>query len=312
MMECGTITEVKVPQLYLYYTRRISMDDLKLVNNKDATFVPYRIKDLTIGKDFLKIGGPCSVESREQIIRIAKAVKMSGGHIIRGGTFKPRTSPYSFQGLGKEGLKYLHEAGELTGLPVVTEVIDVRDIESVMEYVDIIQVGARNSQCYPLLKELGKIDFPIILKNGLGTSLYEWLGSAEYILSEGNNKVILCERGVKTSESFTRNTLDLSIVAAIKNISCLPVIVDPSHGTGKRELIEPMCLSGIMAGCDGFMVEVHDFPQEAMSDGEQALLPADFKCIVDKANITKRVYALLNSTSSISEREGISRWYMAS
>lgn len=138
------------------------MDDLKLVNNKDATFVPYRIKDLMIGKDFLKIGGPCSVESQEQIIRIAKAVKMSGGNIIRGGTFKPRTSPYSFQGLGKEGLKYLHEAGELTGLPVVTEVIDVRDIESVMEYVDIIQVGARNSQCYPLLKELGKIDFPII------------------------------------------------------------------------------------------------------------------------------------------------------
>lgn len=283
------------------------MKDLKLAIKKEEEFEPYRIKDLIVGKDFLKIGGPCSVESQEQIIRIAETIKIGGGNIIRGGTFKPRTSPYSFQGLGKEGLKYLQEAGEQTGLPVVTEVIDVRDIEVVLKHVDIIQVGARNSQCYPLLKELGKIDIPVILKNGLGTSLYEWLGSAEYILSGGNRKVILCERGIKTSECFTRNTMDLSIVAAIKSISCLPVIIDPSHGTGKRELIEPMCLSGIMGGCDGFMVEVHDFPQDALSDGAQALLPQDFKRIVDKADITKKLYVLLNSMDN-SKIKGMISW----
>ena len=270
------------------------MKGLRIAANKKNTFPLYNIKNVTVGKDFLKIGGPCSVESSYQIIRIAKAVKEGGGNILRGGVFKPRTSPYSFQGLGKEGLIYLQEASKITGLPVVTEVLDVRDIELVMEYADIIQVGARNAQCYPLLKELGKIDFPIILKNGLATSLYEWLGSAEYILSGGNEKVILCERGIKTSEIYTRNTLDLSSVAAIKNISFLPVIVDPSHGTGRKELIEPMCLSAIMAGCDGFMIEVHDFPENALSDGEQSILPTKFKEIIEKANIVKKVYSVLN------------------
>jgi len=216
-------------------------------------------------------------------------------NIIRGGAFKPRTSPYSFQGLGIEGLKYLKDAGDLTGLPVVTEVIDVRDVETVMKYVDIIQIGARSCQYYPLLKELGKIDFPIILKNGFSTSLYEWLGSAEYILNEGNRKVILCERGIRTSEDFTRNTLDLSIVAAVKIMSCLPIIIDPSHGTGIRNLIAPMCLSSIMVGCDGFMIEVHDKPNEALSDGEQSILPVEFKNIVEEADITKRFYTLMKS-----------------
>lgn len=269
------------------------MKDLKLAIKGTEVFVPYKIKNICVGKDFLKIGGPCSVESQNQIIRIGKEVKKCGGNVIRGGAFKPRTSPYSFQGLGEDGLKFLQEAGEITGLPVVTEVMDVRNINMVMKYVDIIQVGARNSQCYPLLKELGRIDIPVIVKNGLGISLYEWLGSVEYILNEGNKKVILCERGIKTSECYTRNTLDLSIVAALKNISYLPVIVDPSHGTGRRELIEPMCLSSVMAGCDGIMVEIHDFPQQALSDGKQALLPEEFKKVVDEVDIIKRVYTML-------------------
>ena len=271
------------------------MQDLKLAVNKTESFSPYKIKGFTVGKDFLKIGGPCSIESRNQILRIAKIVKESGGNIIRGGAFKPRTSPYSFQGLGEEALIYLHEAGEVTGLPVITEIMDVRDIEMAMKYADIIQVGARNAQCYSLLKELGKIDFPVVLKNGVATSLYEWLGSAEYILSGGNKKVILCERGIKTIERYTRNTLDLSIIAAAKRISWLPVIADPSHGTGRKELIEPMCLSAVMAGCDGIMVEVHDLPQCAVSDGDQAILPNEFKSIVEKINIVKGVYSTLTS-----------------
>lgn len=225
---------------------------------------------------------------------LQKLLRLEEEIYLEGGVFKPRTSPYSFQGLGKEGLAYLHEAGKITGLPVITEVLDVRDIETVIEYVDIIQVGARNAQCYPLLKELGKIDFPIILKNGLATSLDEWLGSAEYILNEGNSKVILCERGIKTFEKYTRNTLDLSIIAAIKSISFLPVIVDPSHGTGRKELIEPMCLSAIMAGCDGLMIEVHDSPDNALSDGEQSLLPIEFKHLIEKTNLAKNMYSVLN------------------
>ncbi len=269
------------------------MKDLKLALKKSGICSSFKIRDLEVGRDFLKIGGPCSIESREQIIRIGKAVKECGGNVIRGGAFKPRTSPYSFQGLGIRGLEYLKEAGEITGLPVVSEVIDVRDLESIMKYVDMIQVGARNVQCFPLLKELGKIDMPVILKNGLDTSLHEWLSSAEYILSGGNKKVILCERGIRTNESYTRNTLDLSVVAAIKEISCLPVIVDPSHGTGKRELIESMSLSSIMAGSDGIMIEVHDFPKEALSDGEQAILPNEFKKIIIKVNKLNELYVTL-------------------
>lgn len=266
------------------------MEDIRLALKQSNIFSPFKVKDIEVGIDFLKIGGPCSIESEEQMIRIGKAIRAAGGNMIRGGAFKPRTSPYSFQGLGIEGLKYLQEAGEATGLPVVSEVIDVRDLDEVIKYVDIVQVGARNVQCFPLLKELGKTDVPVILKNGLDTSLQEWLCSAEYILKGGNHKVILCERGIRTTESFTRNTLDLSAVAALKEISCLPVIVDPSHGTGKRELIEAMSLSSIMAGSDGVMIEVHDFPEKALSDGQQALLPNEFEKVISKVESVRNLY----------------------
>lgn len=256
------------------------MYNLKLVIKESGVFVPFKIKNLIVGKDFLKIGGPCSVESYEQIARIGGHIKRTGGNIIRGGAFKPRTSPYAFQGIGIRGLEYLKEIGEKTGLPVVSEVMDVRDLDTAIRYVDIIQVGARNVQNYPLLKELGMMDIPVILKNGFCTTLQEWLSSAEYILDKGNYKVILCERGIRTHENYTRNTLDLSIVAAIKRICCLPIIIDPSHGTGCPDLIEPMCLSGICAGCDGIMVEVHDSPEAALSDGEQSILPSHFGKII--------------------------------
>lgn len=259
--------------------------DFKYVLKKDGyTIESYKIKNLEIGKDFILIGGPCSIESEEQIMRIGKLIKKFGGNVIRGGAFKPRTSPYSFQGLGIEGLKLLKEAGSITGLPVVSEIMDVRDLETAVKYIDIVQVGARNAQNYSLLKELGNLDIPVILKNGLSTTISEWLYSAEYLISGGNRKVILCERGIRSTETFTRNTLDLSAVAAIKELSFLPIIIDPSHGTGKRELIEKMSLSGVMAGCDGIMIEVHDFPEQAFSDWEQALLPDEFSKIIKKVN----------------------------
>lgn len=275
------------------------MKDLKcMLKENCSTPEAYRIKNLEVGRDFIIIGGPCSIESEEQIIRIGLLVKEFGGNVIRGGAFKPRTSPYSFQGLGLEGLKYLKEAGDITGLPVISEVLDVRDLEEAIKYVDIIQVGARNTQCFSLLKELGKTDVPVILKNGINTTIYEWLCSAEYILNGGNRKVILCERGIRTTENYTRNTLDLSAVAAIKTLSYLPVIVDPSHGTGKRELIEKMCLCSIMAGGDGIMVEVHDAPDTALSDGDQALLPGEFKSIVEKAAILNTLYKNMYASQS--------------
>lgn len=244
----------------------------------------YKIKNVEVGKELLKIGGPCSIESEEQIIRIGKEIKIRGGNVIRGGAFKARTSAYSFQGLGIEGLKYLSEAGKVTGLPVVTEILDVRDIEVAVKYVDIIQVGARNAQNYVLLKELGKIDMPIIIKNGMSTTIKEWLNCAEYILMGGNRKVILCERGIRTFEDYTRNTIDFSAIAAIKQLSWLPIILDPSHGTGKPELIETMTLCGVVAGCNGFMVEVHDRPEIAKSDGLQAIKPECFGKIVKKVD----------------------------
>lgn len=274
------------------------MEELKYTLKK-LDFNSYRIKELEIGRDFIIIGGPCSIESEEQILRIGKLIKKHGGNVIRGGAFKPRTSPYSFQGLGMKGLEYLKEAGDITGLPVITEVLDVRDLEDAVKYVDMIQVGARNAQCYSLLKELGKIDIPVVLKNGINTSIHEWLCSAEYILSGGNHKVILCERGIRTSENYTRNTMDLSAVAAIKHLTNLPIITDPSHGTGKRELIEKMSLSSIMAGSDGIMIEVHDNPAKALSDGEQALLPKEFGNIVRKSEVLVGVRETLYQEDSI-------------
>jgi 3-deoxy-7-phosphoheptulonate synthase len=231
-------------------------------------------------KKVVLMSGPCSVESREQILEIAKIVKKAGATILRGGAFKPRTSPYTFQGLGKEGLILLAEARAATGLPVITEVMDTKDLEMVEEYADIIQIGARNMQNFSLLKEVGRCKKPAMLKRGMAATVKDVLLSAEYILSEGNMNVMLCERGIRTFETYTRNTLDLSAVPALKKESHLPVIVDPTHGAGHRDLIPTMALAAVAAGADGIMIEVHNDPEAALSDGEQAMLPDQFEGIV--------------------------------
>jgi 3-deoxy-7-phosphoheptulonate synthase len=233
------------------------------------------------------IAGPCAVEGREQFIETAVAVKERGAALLRGGAFKPRTSPYSFQGLGEEGLKIMAEAREITGLPIVTEVMDQKSVTMVADYVDMIQVGARNMQNFYLLKEVGKLNKPILLKRGLSATIEEWLMAAEYILDSGNNEVILCERGIRTFETYTRNTLDLSAVPLVKQLSHLPVIVDPSHGTGKRELIAPMSLAAVACGCDGLIIEVHTNPAEAWSDGPQSLTPDEFGALMKRIHAVK-------------------------
>lgn len=244
-----------------------------------------KIKDAVIGGDqFNIIAGPCAVENREKYLEIAAMVKEAGATMLRGGAFKPRTSPYSFQGLEQEGLEILAEAGDITGLPVVTEIMDPRIIDMVAEYADILQVGARNMQNFFLLKELGRINKPVLLKRGPSATIEEWIMAAEYIISSGNSQVIMCERGIRTFENYTRNTLDLSAVPLIKQLTHLPVIVDPSHGTGKWKLVEPMGLAAVGAGCDGLMVEVHQNPGEALSDGPQSLTPEHFRQLVQKVN----------------------------
>ncbi len=227
------------------------------------------------GGHFGVIAGPCSVESEEQIIEVAMAVKASGAHILRGGAFKPRTSPYAFQGMKDEGIRLLLKAKEATGLPIITEIMNIRALE-LFENVDIIQVGARNMQNFDLLQELGKTDKPILLKRGLANTLQELLMSAEYIMSEGNERVILCERGIRTFETYTRNTLDLSAVPVLHELTHLPVIVDPSHATGKSRLVAPMAAAAAACGADGIMVEVHNNPACALCDGAQSLTPAQF------------------------------------
>lgn len=229
------------------------------------------------GEKLVVMAGPCAVENRKQIITTAKIVKKTGAEILRGGAFKPRTSPYDFQGLGEDGLKLLAEARKLTGLKIVTEVMETGDVALVARYADILQIGARNMQNFKLLKAVGKIDKPILLKRGMSATLKEFLMSAEYIMSEGNHKVILCERGIRTFVEYTRNTLDLSIVPAIKKLSHLPVIVDPSHGTGEYEFVMPMSKAAIACGADGLMIEVHPNPEEAASDGYQSLMPKRFE-----------------------------------
>jgi 3-deoxy-7-phosphoheptulonate synthase len=231
-------------------------------------------------KKIVLMSGPCSVESREQILTIAGIVKKLGASILRGGAFKPRTSPYTFQGLGVEGLKLLAEAREVTGLPVITELMDTKDAEAVDRYADIIQIGARNMQNFSLLKEAGRCQKPVMLKRGMAATIKDVLLSAEYILSEGNMNVMLCERGIRTFETYTRNTLDLSAVPALKKESHLPVIVDPTHGAGHRDLIPTMALAAVAAGADGIMIEVHNDPEAALSDGEQAMLPEKFDTLV--------------------------------
>ncbi len=231
---------------------------------------------------FCVMTGPCSVESEDQIEGIAKAVKENGATFLRGGAYKPRSSPYAFQGLGLEGLEYLKHAREKTGLPIVSEIMSVDMVERFSEDVDIIQVGARNMQNFVLLKELGKIRKPILLKRGLAATIEEWLMSAEYILSEGNEQVILCERGIRTFETYTRNTLDISAIPAVKKLSHLPVIVDPSHATGKAWMVEAMSKAAVVAGADGVIIEVHNDPSHALCDGQQSITPEQFRNLMVK------------------------------
>jgi 3-deoxy-7-phosphoheptulonate synthase len=242
------------------------------------------------GGEPIIIAGPCSVESKEQILEIAHFVKQVGGHMLRGGAFKPRSSPYSFQGLGEEGLKYLAEAREQTGLPVVSEVMETEALSMMLEYVDVLQIGARNMQNFPLLKAVGKTDKPVLLKRGLSATIEEWLMSAEYILDAGNPNVILCERGIRTFETYTRNTLDLNAVPVVQHLSHLPVIVDPSHGVGKWRYVTPMARAAIAAGAHGLIVEIHPNPAEALSDGPQSLTLEKFEQMVREV---RRVAAAL-------------------
>jgi 3-deoxy-7-phosphoheptulonate synthase len=258
------------------------MKNIKLAMREAEQRTIINIGDVEVGRDFTVIAGPCSVENEEQMFESARAVKTAGADMLRGGAFKPRTSPYAFQGLGLQGLKLLSQAGKETGLPIVTEVIDPRDVSWVAEFADVLQIGTRNMQNYSLLKEVGQAGKPVLLKRGMYSTLEEWLNCAEYILSEGNPNVILCERGIRTFETYTRNTLDLSAVPAIKELTHLPIIIDPTHSTGRVSLIGPMSLAAVAAGADGLIVEVHYNPAEALCDADQALTPAIFADIMQR------------------------------
>ena len=242
------------------------------------------------GGHFAMIAGPCSVESEEQIVGIAKSVKESGATLLRGGAFKPRTSPYAFQGMGAEGLRLLEIAKKETGLPIVTEIMNINTLD-LFENVDVIQVGARNMQNFDLLKELGKTKKPILLKRGLANTLQELLMSAEYIMSEGNENVILCERGIRTFETYTRNTMDISAIPVLHELSHLPVVADPSHATGKSRLVPDMSCAAVAAGADGMMIEVHNNPEKALCDGAQSLTPAQFDEMARKVKALREVLA---------------------
>jgi len=234
------------------------------------------------GGNFSVIAGPCSVESEEQIVGVAKAVKASGARLLRGGAFKPRTSPYSFQGMGTPGVELLMEARQMTGLPIVSEIMSPKYVELFEENVDVVQIGARNMQNFDLLKEVGKMTRPVLLKRGLSNSYEEWIMSAEYIMSEGNENVILCERGIRTFETYTRNPLDVSAIPAMKKMSHLPIIVDPSHSAGMSWMVEPLALSAVAAGADGLIIEVHNNPPCALCDGQQSLTPEQFDALMGK------------------------------
>jgi 3-deoxy-7-phosphoheptulonate synthase len=269
----GVAEAIRVTKPYKLVSREVK---------RENSVVP--IHGVAVGGDApVFCGGPCSVESREQILEAAYAVKNAGGQLLRGGAYKPRTSPYSFQGLGEEGLQLLAEAREATGLGIVTEAIDVETFDLVERYTDCIQIGARNMQNYSLLKRAGKARKPVLLKRGMSATLEEFLMAGEYILSEGNYEVILCERGVRTFADHTRNTLDLSIVPAVQKLSHLPIVADPSHGTGKRDSVYPMALASIAAGASGLLVEVHPHPDQAWSDGAQTVYPEQFAKIVADA-----------------------------
>ena len=280
-------------------TRRVDMDllaSLDIVRTVKRVSEPYKQVnrkfhplDTVIeaggakigGGNFALIAGPCSVESEQQIIGVAQAVKAAGATILRGGAYKPRTSPYAFQGLGTQGLDLLRAAREATGLPICTELMDLRHLDEFHD-IDMIQIGARNMQNFDLLKEVGKTDKPILLKRGLSSTIQEWLMSAEYIMSEGNEKIILCERGIRTYETATRNTLDLSCVPILHELTHLPVVVDPSHATGKAKLVAPMAVAATAAGADGLMIEVHNDPAHALCDGAQSLTPDQFAALAKR------------------------------
>ncbi len=258
------------------------MKNLKLAARDKTQRTVIDVDGVKIGQDLVVIAGPCSVETESQTIETAKAVKAAGANMMRGGAFKPRTSPYSFQGLGLSGLRILEKAKKETGLPIVTEVIDPRDVSWVAEFADILQIGTRNMQNFALLKEVGRAGKPALLKRGMYSTLEEWLNCAEYILSEGNAEVILCERGIRTFERYTRNTLDLSAVPAIHELTHLPIVVDPTHSTGRISLIPPMSIAAIASGADGLIIEVHNNPKEALCDADQALTPPMFADLMNQ------------------------------
>ena len=253
------------------------------------------------GEEFVVIAGPCSVESRDQLLTAARAVKQSGARMLRGGAYKPRTSPYDFQGLGEEALRLLAEARDETGLPIVTEVMSTEDVGLISEYADLLQVGARNMQNFALLRALSHADRPILLKRGPSSTVKEWLLAAEYLLSGGNENVILCERGIRTFETDTRNTLDLAAIALAKELSHLPVIADPSHGTGRRSLIPALSSAALAVGADGLMVEVHPCPERALSDGPQSLSPDGFASLMRTLSQPSRTWSPIAGTSTSPE-----------
>ena len=277
----GVAEAIRVSKPYKLVSREVKPDNTIV----DIAGVPVG------GAELALCAGPCSVETREQILASARAVKAGGAQLLRGGAYKPRTSPYAFQGLGEEGLKYLAEARAETGLAIVTEAIDVETFELVEHYADCVQIGARNMQNFSLLRRAGRSRKPILLKRGMSSTLEEFLMAAEYILSEGNYQVILCERGVRTFTDHTRNTLDLSVVPAVESLSHLPIIVDPSHGTGKRDKVHPMALAAVAAGAAGLIVEVHPNPDRALSDGYQSLDPEQFRKMADDCRAVAELLA---------------------
>ena len=279
----GVEKTVRITEKYKLVSREFHPEDSVI----DVAGVPVGGKHLAI------MAGPCAVESIEQLEEAAEAVAKGGAQFLRGGAFKPRTSPYDFQGLADQGLKMLRKAADDNGLKVVTEIVDKDDIDLIGEYADIYQVGARNMQNFQLLKALGRAKKPDMLKRGLSATIREWLNAAEYIAAGGNEQIILCERGIRTYETFTRNTLDLSAVAAVKELSHLPIVVDPSHGTGRWEMVRPMARAAVAAGCDGLIIEVHPHPEVALSDGDQSLTPKNFNVLMDEV---KQFGALMGKT----------------
>ncbi len=290
----GVREVVKITEPYKLVGRTFKPDDT-VVDVKGV---------LVGGPEVIAMAGPCSVETREQVGIVARAVAASGARVLRGGAFKPRSSPYSFQGHGEEALRWMREAADENGLAVISEVMDLRTIEMMMRYVDCLQVGARNVQNFDLLKELGKVRKPVLLKRGLSSTIEEWLLSAEYILAGGNGQVILCERGIRTFEVATRNTLDISAIPVIKKKSHLPILVDPSHGTGRRDKVIPMARAAIAAGADGLLIEVHNNPEKALSDGAQSLYPEQFDTLMGELRIIAPVLGRTLPLARVPAREG--------